>query len=141
MDKFRRDGINTIVDTEKRIESIYAELLHENRNRILGSLTEAVENNVRGIPDYKVEEWIEYFLIENLQYYGIQKNKELETKLENEFNQLCIELTNGIGEQSTLLDEFKRNLNTSINQIDISEFDEIINEFIKNFTTRLECFF
>lgn len=58
MDEFRRDGINTIVDTEKRIESIYAELLHENRNRILGSLTEAVENNVRGIPDYKVEEWI-----------------------------------------------------------------------------------
>lgn len=141
MEKFKRDGIYTISDTEKRIESIYAELLHENRNRILGSLTEAVENNVRGIPDYKVEEWIEYFLIENLQYYGIQKNKELETKLENEFNQLCIELTNGIGEQSTLLDEFKRNLNTSINQIDISEFDEIINEFIENFTRRIECFF
>jgi len=139
MDDFRRNTRKLQDNTIESIEDEYRSLLNFYRNRFSMCIKDIIEEEFRGIPESKMDDWIEEMLIDEIRRTGIHQIRKMHNFLEENNNDVIRGISSG-SDSNRLLSEYENQLNRYSQRDDSGWLEEIIMEFRYSLINKLSYY-
>lgn len=136
MDELKRRLNQIQNNTTELIKDEYKSLLKHYYSRFSTRIKDTIQEEIIGISEYKLDDWIEEMLIDEIRIAGINKINKIHDVLEE--NALAVERELELGKNADNLLEAYEEIVSRIARRDDSEWlDEIINDFRRQITKKL----
>lgn len=137
---FKKEGIRIQNNTAEEISEEYRNLLFEYQKKYFNQIISIVQQQIRGIPEYRMEEWIIDYLISDIKSEGNKEIRRMHAKLESEFETM----TRNIQQNKSLSmsqEQYSESLNSIVRRSDHDWLFDISSEFIKQFKRKIENYY
>lgn len=138
MEDLELEGRRIQKHTAYEIEDEYENLLMEYRRKYMYRITDIIQQQIRGIPDYRIEEWVEEYLISEIRSSGRRQNNRIVSDLEDNFETLINNSTQNLDMHYS---RYTENLNEIIRSSRKNSLEDISLDFINIASRRIEQYY
>jgi len=139
MEEFRRQGQIVQEKTIEQITEEYRYLLMEYRKKYFYQIIDAIQSHLRGIPEHRLEEWIEDYLISDMKSTGFHQINKMQSSLETEFDSMYRSINPNTNINLTI-ELYSESLNQIARRSNLEWLEDISKEFIKQITRKIEYY-
>ena len=118
------------------IEDEYKYLINQYRKKVMSRLENCVEETFLGIPDYKIEEWLEEFFIEEFKTIEKRSFEKLED-LMNEYKNIISRGMEEGREFERLIYEYSEEIKDNLKKHNLDNIEGLIGIFSRQFGNKL----
>lgn len=118
------------------IEDEYKDLINQYRKKVISRLESCVEETFLGIPDYKIEEWLEEFFIEEFKTIEKRSFEKLED-LMNEYKNIISRGMEEGREFERLIYEYSEEIKDNLKKHNLDNIEGLIGIFSRQFGNKL----
>lgn len=138
MEDFKRQGMRIGRNTIEGIREEYISLVNYYRRVFNTYVIDAINGQIRGISESKVEDWIEDYFISEIKSEGLRQINRLESELENNFNSMSRSINSNASRNIEL---YQESLNKIAKRDNSDWIYSIVNEFIKEICKKIEYYY
>lgn len=140
MEELRRKGYSIQNNTSEEIEERYNYLVKKYFNIFINQVTNIIQSEMLGVPDYRIAEWVEHYLISELKINGRKQSAKINDMLIELYNSMNAK-TNLNTNTSFLTKQYQENLSEFTRRINSDWLIEIINELKREILRKLEYYY
>ena len=124
--------------TAYEIEDEYQSLLIEYRRKYMHRIIDIIQEQIRGIPEHRIEEWIEEYLIGELKMTGARQNNQIASSLYTNFETM---IRNSNQSLDMRYSKYIENLNEIGRKSHNDSIEDITQDFINIVIRRIEQYY
>lgn len=139
IEEFRRKGRIIQERTTEEITEEYRILITEYRKKYFYQIIETIQSYLRGIPEYRIEEWIEEYLISEMKSEGYRQFNKMHDSLETEFDSMYRSFSSNRNIPRNI-ELYEESLNAIVRRTTPEWLEDLSTEFIQQITRKIEYY-
>lgn len=139
IEEFRRKGRIIQERTTEEITEEYRILITEYRKKYFYQIIETIQSYLRGIPEYRIEEWIEEYLISEMKSEGYRQFNKMHDSLETEFDSMYRSFSSNRNIPRNI-ELYEESLNAIVRRTTPEWLEDLSKEFIQQITRKIEYY-
>ena len=140
MDNLKKEGKLIHQQSIKNIREEYDNLLKNYSSKVINQIVDLVYEEMRGIPEYKIEYWINEYLMSDIKGLGNSQISKVQEILDTLLNSLILKSHQNKDSQFNL-DVYTQNVNMMMQELSGEWILEISDSFVKQFRRKIENYY